>query len=1033
MRCGREAFGSANWRASVFLAAALVVGMMVLPGCGCGGETPGGTTYTYGEISLTLAWPTVAAPAGAVSIPEDTELVRIRVYSGGTELASYEGQAFPLEVQRAAGQDQANVTIKLPAGHIRVEAEAFSAVITAPSTRALLATGWAEFEMAVKTSAGQAPTAIELETSMVVPRELTALVTVDGGAPRVRLTWSAPDAPGVPVLGYRVYRSADSGGATGTEALLDTVNGLEYTDPDTAEGARHYAVTALYRVDDAGTAGTDEAVESPPCPEVVGSVTAVPPPIGLSAVASSNRVDLTWVEPADTSNVAGYAIYRSVTSGTDYTRLNADLVGVGTTTYADTTAANGTPYFYVARSVAASGQESADSNEASATPEAGAIVVPPPHGLAAVPSSNRVDLTWVEPADVSSVAGYAVYRSVTSGSGYTRLNGTLVGVGTTAYADETAQNGTPYYYVVRSVAPSGQESANSNEASATPEAGVVVIPPPHGLAAVASSNRVDLTWVEPTDTSSVAGYAVYRTLTSGKSYTRVNGTLVAVGTSTYADTSVQNGTPYYYVVRSVAPSSQESANSNEATATPEAGVVVVPPPGDLTAAGGDGRVDLTWTAPTDTSGVSGYAVYRSTTSGSGYARLNATLVAVGTNAYSDTTVTNGTPYYYVVRSVAPGAQESANSNEAHATPQSGAIIVPAPSVLSAIGGDGQVDLTWSEPGDTSGVSGYAVYRSVTSGSGYSRINGTLVGVGTHTYSDTTVTNGTPYYYVVRSVAPGGQESANSNQAMATPQAGFSAWILNAKDASMRLMGVAAGAAVFGADDGDGTEQPQFTATLPAYYIGETEVTNAQYARFLSDAKPSSGTLATWIELRSDEWMEIQRSGDTYTPLAGREDHPVVFVSWHGAKAYCDWAGLRLPTELEWEKGARGTDGREYPWGGSGYLNGWDPTKCRNQSNQASYPPAGTCEAFDYAAGISPMGLYNTSGDVWEWCADWFDASVYAQYATGNLTPPSTGTGRVLRGGGWDQATTSAFRCATRGFIAPEDTHSYVGFRCAASP
>jgi len=550
---------------------------------------------------------------------------------------------------------------------------------------------------------------------------------------------------------------------------------------------------------------------------------------------------------------------------------------------------------------------------------------------------------------------------------------------------------------------------------------------------VASSNRVDLTWVEPTDTSSVAGYAVYRTLTSGKSYTRVNGTLVAVGTSTYADTSVQNGTPYYYVVRSVAPSSQESANSNEATATPEAGVVVVPPPGDLTAAGGDGRVDLTWTAPTDTSGVSGYAVYRSTTSGSGYARLNATLVAVGTNAYSDTTVTNGTPYYYVVRSVAPGAQESANSNEAHATPQSGAIIVPAPSVLSAIGGDGQVDLTWSEPGDTSGVSGYAVYRSVTSGSGYSRINGTLVGVGTHTYSDTTVTNGTPYYYVVRSVAPGGQESANSNQAMATPQAGFSAWILNAKDASMRLMGVAAGAAVFGADDGDGTEQPQFTATLPAYYIGETEVTNAQYARFLSDAKPSSGTLATWIELRSDEWMEIQRSGDTYTPLAGREDHPVVFVSWHGAKAYCDWAGLRLPTELEWEKGARGTDGREYPWGGSGYLNGWDPTKCRNQSNQASYPPAGTCEAFDYAAGISPMGLYNTSGDVWEWCADWFDASVYAQYATGNLTPPSTGTGRVLRGGGWDQATTSAFRCATRGFIAPEDTHSYVGFRCAASP
>ncbi|HQK93514.1 MAG TPA: SUMF1/EgtB/PvdO family nonheme iron enzyme [Armatimonadota bacterium] len=1033
MRCGREAFGLAKCCTSLFLAGALIVGMMVLPGCGCGGETPGGIALTYGEVSLVLAWPTAAAPAGAVSLPRDTELVRIRAYAGGTPLASYEGEAFPREVHRTPGQSQATITIKLPAGHIRVEAEALSAVITAPSTRALLASGWAEFEMAAKTSEGQPPTAIALQVSMIAPRELNALVTVDAGQPRVRLTWAAPDSPGVPVLGYRVYRSANAGGATGSEALLDVVNGTQYTDPDPAEGARHYAVTALYQADDAATADADEAIESPPCPEVVGSVTAVPPPIGLSAVASSNRVDLTWVEPADTSNVAGYAIYRSVTSGSGYTRINATLVAVGTTTYADTTAANGVPYFYVARSVAPSGQESANSNEATATPEAGVTVIPPPHGLAAVGSSSRVDLTWVEPSDTSNVAGYAIYRSLTSGSGYTRMNAALVAVGTATYADTTVTNGTPYYYVVRSVAPGGQESANSNEASATPEAGVTVIPPPHGLAAVGSSNRVDLTWVEPSDTSNVAGYAVYRTLESGRNYTRINAALVAVGTATYADTTVTNGTPYYYVVRSVAPGGQESANSNEASATPEAGVTVVPPPRNLTATGGNGRVDLQWTAPTSTSGISGYAVYRSTTSGSGYTRVNATLVAVGTNAYADTTVTNGTPYYYVVRSVAPGGQESANSNEAQATPQSGAVSVPAPSGLSAVGGNGRVDLAWSEPANTSGVAGYAVYRSVTSGTGYSRINSSLVGVGTHTYADTTVTNGTPYYYVVRSVAPGGQESANSNQATATPRAAFSAWIINPKDSSMKLIGVAAGPAVFGANDGAGTEQPQFTATLPAYYIGETEVTNAQYARFLTDAKPSSGTLATWIELRTDAWMEIQKSGDTYTPVAGRENHPVVFVSWHGAKAYCDWAGLRLPTELEWEKGARGTDGREYPWGGSGYLNGWDSTKCRNQTNQAAYPPAGTCEVFDYAAGISPMGLYNTSGDVWEWRADWFGGCIYSQYATGDLTPPSTGTGRVLRGGGWDQATTSAFRCATRGFIAPEDTHSYVGFRCAASP
>ena len=166
--------------------------------------------------------------------------------------------------------------------------------------------------------------------------------------------------------------------------------------------------------------------------------------------------------------------------------------------------------------------------------------------------------------------------------------------------------------------------------------------------------------------------------------------------------------------------------------------------------------------------------------------------------------------------------------------------------------------------------------------------------------------------------------------------------MNEKDGSI-LVPIPAGEAIFGSPKGRGfdEERPQFRASLPGYHLAAHPVTNAQYSRFVEATRRSTRGLSA---AHADPSMS---------------DHPVVCVSWEDAVAYCEWADLSLPTELQWEKGARGTDGREYPWG-----NGWDVSRCRNAENTGA-----TCGIWEYPQGRSPYGLFHMSGNVWEWCAD----------------------------------------------------------------
>jgi sulfatase modifying factor 1 len=227
------------------------------------------------------------------------------------------------------------------------------------------------------------------------------------------------------------------------------------------------------------------------------------------------------------------------------------------------------------------------------------------------------------------------------------------------------------------------------------------------------------------------------------------------------------------------------------------------------------------------------------------------------------------------------------------------------------------------------------------------------------------------------------------------------------------------------DTARGTDAPQFRAEIGPFYMGLYSVTNAQYAAFLNAWQPPSDLVSHWIRLDAD--CHIMSSGAGF---AVDEDeyasHPVIQVSWWGAIAYCEWAGLRLPRELEWESAARGTDGRTYPWGDRFYFD-----CCRYYRNRGS---GTTCPVDAYPKGRSPYGMHNMAGNVWEWCADTYDPDVYALYAAGYMDLPVAPGARVIRGGAWDVAEALRLRCSHRAWSDPSysrlDTH---GFRCALSP
>ena len=216
---------------------------------------------------------------------------------------------------------------------------------------------------------------------------------------------------------------------------------------------------------------------------------------------------------------------------------------------------------------------------------------------------------------------------------------------------------------------------------------------------------------------------------------------------------------------------------------------------------------------------------------------------------------------------------------------------------------------------------------------------------------------------------------------------------------------------------------EFRVHLLAYYLALTCVTNAQYAEFLSQRRPNPAKLARWISPEQSD--VVRQDGDSYVADPQKTNMPVVWVTWEGAAAYCKWAHLRLPSELEWEKGARGVDGRLYPWG-----NEWE--QGRPRSTGAERKPEAISSVWAQQMGRSPYGLYQMIGNIYEWCADWYEEKAYERYARGDLRPPGPGEHRVLRGGPWRFGTLAYLRTEYRKSTVWRGGTLLCGFRCAKS-
>ena len=217
-------------------------------------------------------------------------------------------------------------------------------------------------------------------------------------------------------------------------------------------------------------------------------------------------------------------------------------------------------------------------------------------------------------------------------------------------------------------------------------------------------------------------------------------------------------------------------------------------------------------------------------------------------------------------------------------------------------------------------------------------------------------------------------------------------------------------------------------TLRAYYIDRLEVTNAQYAKFLAAVKKQGDEAWRHPEQPKSKKGHEPAFWSNLNLGEGKADHPVVGVDWFDAYAYAAWAGKRLATEAEWERAARGTDGRPYPWGASPPEKG-----LRYRSNFfGSYLGADgyrfTAPVGSFPAGASPAGCLNMAGNVAEWCADWF-APLPEERRLVSPTGPATGKQRVTKGGAWNLSADS-IRCFCRWPLDPSRRLASVGFRCA---
>ena len=289
---------------------------------------------------------------------------------------------------------------------------------------------------------------------------------------------------------------------------------------------------------------------------------------------------------------------------------------------------------------------------------------------------------------------------------------------------------------------------------------------------------------------------------------------------------------------------------------------------------------------------------------------------------------------------------------------------------------------------------------------------------------------------------------------------------NPAEVLTRMVKLPGGAFLMGTDskesfpaDGEG---PVRRVTLRPFFIDRTTVTNRTFRKFIeatgyrTDAERFGWSFVFWLHIPKERFREMVKERVVAVPwwckvegakwdapegpgsdLLGREDHPVVHVSWNDAVAFTRWSGQRLPTEAEWEYAARGgLEQKVYPWGdrlrpnGEHRCNIWQGDFPNHNTAEDGY--SGTCPVDAFP----PNGydLYSMTGNTWEWCADWFSADFHRTAGRDNPTGPPIGTARVMKGGSFlcHKSYCNRYRVAARSSNTPDSSTSHMSFRCALS-
>lgn len=271
-------------------------------------------------------------------------------------------------------------------------------------------------------------------------------------------------------------------------------------------------------------------------------------------------------------------------------------------------------------------------------------------------------------------------------------------------------------------------------------------------------------------------------------------------------------------------------------------------------------------------------------------------------------------------------------------------------------------------------------------------------------------------------------TACGNFVSTTPDVGST--IISDKDGT-KMVYVPQGEFAMGLGDRDYYSNPARKVILDAYWIDQTEVTNAMYAKCVVSGMCKEPT---------DKFSATRSS---YYDNYEFDDYPVIYVDWNMARSYCEWRGDKLPTDAQWEKAARGTDGRVYPWGENidcSFANYYWTSSDYSLWESGHYCAGDTTRVGSYESGKSPYGLYDMIGNVSEWVADWDGARYEPNSLLVNPTGPDTGVYRMTRGGSWsDSSFYDSFlplaHSVTSRTLSAFDARDDIGFRCVrdASP